>query len=672
MRSLSVVAVLAAASTTSAAVFEAETGTLAGGAVVASDLPGFSGTGYVTDFINDTAALTIDVTGLAAGDYEVKVLYNAQYGDKFTTLTVNGGSSTEVALPNVTTTTWKTATAGVFTFTAGTNTVSFARDWGYYLIDAITVTAPPVKPVVVVDVTKGGVAQAEDGIFNGVTAGSSVAGFSGTGYVEGFDAATDKLTFSLYSKTQTLYDVILGYAGVYGGKQTTMSVNGAGGGEIVLLDTSTAASPWANATAGQVLLNAGNNTISFSNDWGWYLLDALYVSPSPPPAPHQVTKVLVAPNPLPETQNLYNTLLAKYGSGTIFSGQADTSGVTWLEQNVGATPAIIGLDMIEYSPTRVVSFTHSNTLAIPANRYRNMARPAQPSKMPLRLTSAAASSPSNGIGTPLGLAPFSPILCITSNPHSGLINNDTVPWWKGIYSYGTTFNLTAALANPAGSDYALILRDLDAIAFQLLRLQAAQVPVLWRPLHEADGTWFWWGNFGPESTKALYKLMYTRFTQHHKLRNLIWLWNSVTPSWYPGSDIVDILGYDSYPAAGDHGPVGVQYQALLALGGNKKMVTLPEVGSIPDPDILKAYHADWSYFVTWNDEYINSDTYNNLAFKKKVYADPTVLKIKDLGNWKGVQVKYGQCGGTGYTGPSLCIVGTKCTSIAPPWYYQCL
>lgn len=360
MRSLSVVALLAAASTTSAVVFEAEAGTLAGGTVVASDLPGFSGTGYVTDFIDDTAVLTINVAGLDAGDYEITVIYNAQYGDKYTTLTVNGGSSTEVALPNVTTTTWETSSAGVFTFTADTNTVSFARDWGYYLIDAITVTVPPVKPVVVVDVTNGAVAEAEDGIFNGVTVGTSVAGFSGTGYVESFDADTDKLTFTLYSETQTLYDVILGYAGVYGGKQTSMSVNDAGGGEIVLLDTSTAASPWANATAGQVLLNAGNNTISFSNDWGWYLLDALYVSPSPPPAPHEVTKVLVAPNPLPETQNLYNTLLAKYGSGTIFSGQADTSGVTWLEENIGATPAIIGLDMIDYSPTRVVCFTPSN------------------------------------------------------------------------------------------------------------------------------------------------------------------------------------------------------------------------------------------------------------------------------------------------------------------------
>src|ERR1700709_1516220 len=102
---------------------------------------------------------------------------------------------------------------------------------------------------------------------------------------------------------------------------------------------------------------------------------------------------------------------------------------------------------------------------------------------------------------------------------SDLINNDTVPWWKGFYSYGTTFNLTAALADTAGSDYALLLSDMDAIAKQLLRLQAANVPVLWRPLHEADGTWFWWGAYGPESAKSLYRLMYQRYTTVHKLRN---------------------------------------------------------------------------------------------------------------------------------------------------------
>lgn len=90
---------------------------------------------------------------------------------------------------------------------------------------------------------------------------------------------------------------------------------------------------------------------------GWYFIDCLYVTPAPAPAPHHVGKFLVSPNPLPVTWALYNTLLAKYGSGDIFSGQADPTGVTWIEQNIGTTktPAIIGLDMIDYSPTRVVS-----------------------------------------------------------------------------------------------------------------------------------------------------------------------------------------------------------------------------------------------------------------------------------------------------------------------------
>jgi hypothetical protein len=207
------------------------------------------------------------VSGLTAGSYDIAIIYSAQYGDKFTTFSVNGGSSTEVSLANVTTATWTSSAAGSYPLTADTNTVLLANDWGYYFIDAITVVPTPVKPVNVVDVTNGGVAEAEDGIFNGVSAASSVAGYSGTGYVQGFDVSTDSVTLTLYSAKQALYDVVLRYDAPYGAKQTTMSLNGGGGGEVFLADTTGAAVPWANATAGQVLLNAGNNTISFLNDW---------------------------------------------------------------------------------------------------------------------------------------------------------------------------------------------------------------------------------------------------------------------------------------------------------------------------------------------------------------------------------------------------------------------
>ena len=72
--------------------------------------------------------------------------------------------------------------------------------------------------------------------------------------------------------------------------------------------------------------------------------------------------------------------------------------------------------------------------------------------------------------------------------------------------------------------------------------------LLWRPLHEASGKWFWWGAKGAAPCKALWNLMYDRMVNHHGLTNLIWVWNSdgADYEWYPGDDKVDILARDFY------------------------------------------------------------------------------------------------------------------------------
>ncbi|KAF5314407.1 hypothetical protein D9619_011819 [Psilocybe cf. subviscida] len=36
------------------------------------------------------------------------------------------------------------------------------------------------------------------------------------------------------------------------------------------------------------------------------------------------------------------------------------------------------------------------------------------------------------------------------------------------------------------------------------------------------------------------------------------------------------------------------------------------------------------------------------------------------------QTQYGQCGGTGYSGPTTCASGLRCVAISAPYYYQCL
>lgn len=75
-------------------------------------------------------------------------------------------------------------------------------------------------------------------------------------------------------------------------------------------------------------------------------------------------------------------------------------------------------------------------------------------------------------------------------------------WWRGFYTEATTFNLEAALANKTSTDYKLLIRDIDAIAVQLLRLQSAGISVLWRPLHEAEGGWV-----GPRQLLPIYLLI---------------------------------------------------------------------------------------------------------------------------------------------------------------------
>lgn len=55
------------------------------------------------------------------------------------------------------------------------------------------------------------------------------------------------------------------------------------------------------------------------------------------------------------------------------------------------------------------------------------------------------------------------------------------------------------------------------------------------------GAWFWWGAQGAEVYKQLWRFMYDRLVNYHKLNNLIWVWTSQVGDdiWYPGDDVVD-------------------------------------------------------------------------------------------------------------------------------------
>ena len=124
---------------------------------------------------------------------------------------------------------------------------------------------------------------------------------------------------------------------------------------------------------------------------------------------------------------------------------------------------------------------------------------------------------------------------------------------KSFFVDNTDFDARRALRESTIEHEALI-RVLDSMAGLLRPYRDKEVPILWRPFHEADGNWFWWGAgvIGSEVSKGLYRLMYERFTNLHRLNNLLWVWNSPRPQDYPGDDVVDFISRDMYPPAHTH------------------------------------------------------------------------------------------------------------------------
>jgi hypothetical protein len=188
---------------------------------------------------------------------------------------------------------------------------------------------------------------------------------------------------------------------------------------------------------------------------------------------------------------------------------------------------------------------------------------------------------------------------------------------------------------PGTPEYNLIIGDMDIVAEALKTMRDAGVPVLWRPLHEAAGKWFWWGHIGPENYKRLWNLMFDRFTYHHGLNNLIWVNNcgyaDEYAEWYPGDDTSDILGIDRY-----HGSYSISesdWRILADFNAPKKVPALTENGKIPDPTQLQAKGVHWSYFVTWCREFVLDGNINAPAKIAEFHKHPFVINRCDLPDW---------------------------------------
>ena len=211
------------------------------------------------------------------------------------------------------------------------------------------------------------------------------------------------------------------------------------------------------------------------------------------------------------------------------------------------------------------------------------------------------------------------------NAPDDLINQPGMEWWRGFYTNATTFDLDGALNNPGGSDYGKILNDIDTIAVELQKFEDADIPVIWRPLHEAEGGWFWWGAHGPENFKQLWNITYDRLTNHHGLDNLIWEFTDLgDPEWYPGDDVVDMIGLDIYTDPSDN-MSGPWLDALNRHNGNK-LIALSESGTLPNVDDMRLWGIAWNYFVTWN----GFDANFSAQQLQETLGDEDVLTVDEL------------------------------------------
>lgn len=192
------------------------------------------------------------------------------------------------------------------------------------------------------------------------------------------------------------------------------------------------------------------------------------------------------------------------------------------------------------------------------------------------------------------------------------------------------FDLAAAL-RPGTPQNIALHRDLAAVAELLGVLRDRKVPVLWRPLHEFSGDWFWWGKHGPEAFKALWALMCDTFTRRRGLDNLIWVlgWagQNIDPAWYPGRGQVDVAGADLY--ADDHGNLAALFGKVKAIVGDSVPICLHENGPIPDPALLGP-DADWLWFMTWHTRWLMDPAQNDPPRLKAYYGSARYLTKDEL------------------------------------------
>jgi mannan endo-1,4-beta-mannosidase len=184
-------------------------------------------------------------------------------------------------------------------------------------------------------------------------------------------------------------------------------------------------------------------------------------------------------------------------------------------------------------------------------------------------------------------------------------------------SGGDAWDKTPAVADllPGGSKHDLYKEQLDLTAAFLLDLKvgSTQIPVIFRPWHEHNGDWFWWGkgNCTEEEYKTLFRFTVDYLRNENEIHHVLYAFSPDRSRLrldsipvenylygYPGDDYVDIIGLDNYCDVGRTGSMDTKEVQTANFEESLKLITRiaadkNKVAALTETGLEGVTQTDW-------------------------------------------------------------------------------
>jgi mannan endo-1,4-beta-mannosidase len=478
--------------------------------------------------------------------------------------------------------------------------------------------------------------EAETGTLTG-TGGvkTDVSGFSGSGYMYLEDNG-DVLDIPVTVETAGMYTLTVCYQNNFGSdKIQNIVVNGVDQGQMSFPENA----KWSELTFGNIKLDAGENTVTIKGSWGWTNFDYIMLEEASLAKIEAKQTATCDPDAIDNAKKLMTYLASVYGEH-ILSGQQEIYQYgphdleyefEYIKEKTGKLPAIRGFD------------------------YGNFTCPAfgSPDGSTDRIIKWAEQG---------GIATASWHLNVPTDFASYEIGS-RIAWDQTTYTQNTDFSPSKA-ATEGTKENQYYTQALDTLADEFLILQEKGIPVLWRPLHEAEGgggengSWFWWGREGSKAYRELYIYTYKYLTEKKGCHNLIWEFNSYNYSnsenWYPGDAYVDIIGYDKYNCTDwstgsavlkhNDSAISSTFYGLMEKYNSAKMIAMTECDSFSTVENLTAEKAGWLYFMPWYDggsddiNFLSNPVFNTEKDLIDMYTSDYCITLDELPNIMDIEI----------------------------------